>query len=248
MHNESIESTVEYNIESANESNVDRNVKSSVTLIENQKGLSEEQIMQFRQVVVEGVKGKFLKVFKSDFDKISKIVNLTLDLKLLPQDETFCIVENETGKVVTILLLNNFKDPSLLTLLKYALKLISIAGIRKAVKVISAFMTMDNYNKKIEDKNYVAEIYLLATAEDARCKGYGTVMMNHVLEYIRLKYNPDSSIRYPGKSKLLAFEKSSAIRIYERLGFKRAERVVFGNLIEIMGDEYDALIRMERPI
>jgi ribosomal protein S18 acetylase RimI-like enzyme len=48
--------------------------------------------------------------------------------------------------------------------------------------------------------------------------------------------------------KLLVFEKNPAIRLYERLGFRRTSSVATPKIARAFGEAYDVLIRMERPI
>ncbi len=73
----------------------------------NQDTLSNAQKIQFKHIIMEGIKGKFIKTLHDDTRKMLKIIELWIKYGFLPMDETFCTVDGTSGEVLSICLLNN---------------------------------------------------------------------------------------------------------------------------------------------
>ena len=86
----------------------------SIRFVSDYDALSEVQQLQFRRVIVEGLKGKFISTLQDDTDSILSIIDIWIKYGFLPMDETFCAIDVNTEEVLAILLLNNFHKPNLL--------------------------------------------------------------------------------------------------------------------------------------
>lgn len=123
-----------------------------------------------------------------------------------------------------------------------------ITGLKRALKQSFSFLKLGHYNKKMNAPNVVAEIYLVSTREDIRGKGVGTLLLNHVLEYLHSKCRCVAKDTCTCKIKLLVFAKNPALKLYERLSFKQVKCVATPEMEKAFGEEYDALIWMEKPV
>lgn len=223
-------------------------VLSAIKIISDYHALSETQQREFRAVTMEGLKGKFYQTLRDDTDSMLGIVEVWIKYGFLPMDETFCAVDEASGKVLAILLLNNFKKPNALSSLLCLLNVAAIIGLRRTLKIAFHFLAIDNFNKEIPSNDVVAEIYLVSTREDQRGSGIGTLLMNGVIETLR-----ESRKSAPGtgglhKVKLLVFAKNPARRLYERLAFEQVGIYDTPKIEKAFGEAYDALICMERPL
>jgi ribosomal protein S18 acetylase RimI-like enzyme len=217
---------------------------SNLRIVENLESLSEIQKNQFKHVIMEGLRGKFAKTLPDDTESILKIIDIWIQYDFLPVDETFCAVDETSGDVLAILLLNNFKKPNLMQSDSCLHSVVKAIGIKKAMKLAFSFFKLDKLNKEKKTDRIAGEIYLVSTRTDQRGKGIGTVIMNAAIETIRIKHQskPDDVI------KLLVFEKNPALHLYERLGFVRINSIPTPKMAKAFGSDYDVLIRMEKPL
>jgi len=217
---------------------------SNLRIVENLESLSEIQKVQFKRVIMEGLRGKFAKTLPGDAESILKIIDIWIKYDFLPVDETFCAVDEGSGDVLAILLLNNFKKPNAKQSIDCLRDVVKAIGFKRAMKIAFNFLELDNLNKEENAGRIAAEIYLVSTRADLRGKGIGTAIMNAAIEAIRAdrQNKPGDAI------KLLVFEKNPALHLYERLGFARINSVPTPKMAKAFGGDYDVLIRMEKPL
>lgn len=219
-------------------------VSSGIRIVAGQAALSDAQRGQFREVVVQGLQGKFAKTLQEDQAGMLKVVDTWIRYGFLPMDETFSAVDETSGEVLGILLLNNFKNPSTGESLACLLRVIKSIGVRRAMKIAFQFLELDRSNKELPREDLAAEIYLVATKTKERGKGIGTLLMEEVMASL--------SARLPGKErnkvKLLVFAKNPALRLYERLGFCQIRSVPTPGLAKAFGGDYDVLVSMEKTL
>lgn len=221
--------------------------QSKYIIVPNQENLSEEQKLQFNNVVMEGIKGKFSKILENDTKSILAIIHLWIQYGFLPMDETFCVLDNQTGEVLSILLLNNFKKPTLRDTFKCIFEISRVIGIAKTLKMAFEFNAIDNLNKEVLQKDIIAEIYLVSTREDQRGKGIGTIIINHALAFLNSKCKCGRS-DCVCKAKLLVFAQNPALKLYERMGFYQTSCTRTPKIARAFGESYDAMVRMEKQL
>jgi len=218
----------------------------NIAVLSGYHGLSETQKAQFKRVIMEGLNGKFARTLPDDEKSILRIIDIWIKYDFLPMDETFCAADETGGDVLAILLLNNFKKPGPFQSLFCLISVMKAIGAGKALRLAFSFLRLDNLNKEQKDERIAAEIYLVSTRADMRGKGIGTLLMNRVLERIDAEYASRTEDGY--RVKLLVFAKNPALRMYERLGFKPVKSVDTPRMAQAFGDEYDALVFMERAL
>jgi len=209
-------------------------LSSAVDIIRNQQALSPVQKAQFRQIIVQGLRGKFTPTLREDTAAMLRVVDIWIRYGFLPMSETYSAVDPLSGDVLAILLLNDFKKPGALDSGRCLAAVMRAIGPRRALRIAFHFLRIDNLNKQTQAAGAQAEIYLVATREDVRGKGVGTALMRRVLDDLT------------GAATLLVFEKNPARRLYERLGFTQTARLPTPEMTRAFGDEYDVLVRMER--
>jgi ribosomal protein S18 acetylase RimI-like enzyme len=220
----------------------------NIKVVMNYEALTEPQKVQFKQVVMEGLKEKFIKALKNDTDSMLAMVDVGIKYGFLPMSKSFCAVDISTDTVLAILALNDFIKPSPLKIISSVIGVIRSIGIKKALGISSGFIALDNMNKEENPKNIKAEIYLVSTSESQRGKGIGTMLMKYVLAYLHSEYESELIKNPDCKVKLLVFEKNPAIRLYGRLGFQQVSSVATPKMAETFGSSYDVLVRMEKPL
>jgi ribosomal protein S18 acetylase RimI-like enzyme len=214
----------------------------------NRENLTKAQNLQFMYAIMEGLKGKYAKVLDDD-KKMLAINEIWIKHGCLPMDETFCAIDNDSGEVLAILLLNNFKEPSPLAMLLSTVKSFRVAGIRKILKIVFAFISLGLSNHHMASDDVVAEIFLVSTREAHRGKGAGSELIKHALEYVKeRKCRCGHGENCTCKVMLLVFNKNPAKRLYERLGFRAVKSLPTPKLKKAFGDDYDVLVKMERPL
>ena len=88
--------------------------ENNIRFVSDYGALSEVQQLQFRRVIMEGLRGKFASTLRDDTEGMLSIIDIWIKYGFLPMDETFCAIDVNTEEVVAILLLNNFHKPNLL--------------------------------------------------------------------------------------------------------------------------------------
>lgn len=223
-------------------------IEENIRFVSGYETLSEPQKLQFRRVIMEGLKGKFISTLQDDTDSMLSIVDTWIKYGFLPMDETFCAIDVNTGEVLAILLLNNFHKPNLLDSARCLISVIRTIGVSKASRVAFNFLALDNINKEDNPENIKAEIYLLSTSESQRGKGIGTILILHVLETLHSKYECKLLQNADCRVKLFVFAKNPAMNLWVRLGFKQVGSVATPQLAKAFGGSYDVYVRMERPL
>jgi len=222
--------------------------KRQISIVQGYDTLSERQKVQFRQVIMEGLQGKFAGTLGNDTDGMLAIVGIWIRYGFLPMSKAFCAIEEENGNVLSILLLNDFNQPGALESVRCLLSVMHTIGIRKALKIAFQFLAVDNINKEPNPENIVSEIYLVSTLESERGKGIGACLIRYVLGNLSAAYPYRPLSGEERRVKLLVFEKNPAIGLYERLGFLRTNSVATPKIAQAFGDTYDVLVQMECPI
>lgn len=217
-------------------------------IVQNREDLTEAQNLQFMYAITEGIKGKYAKVLDDD-KKMLAINGIWIKHGCFPMDETFCAIDDESGEVFAILLLNNFKEPSPLAMLLSMFESFRVAGIRKILKIVFAFISLGLLNHHMASDDVAAEIFLVSTREAHRGHGAGSELMKYALEYVKERkckcgHGEDCTC----KVMLLVFNKNPAKRLYERLGFRAVKSLPTPKLKKAFGDEYDELVKMEMPL
>ena len=223
-------------------------IEKSIMVVSGHNTLSELQRLQFRRVIVEGLKGKFISTLQDDTDSMLSVVDIWIKYGFLPMDETFCAIDVNTEEVLAILLLNNFHKPNLLDSTRCLISVIRTIGIKKASRIAFNFLALDNINKEDNPENMKAEIYLVSTSESQRGKGIGTMLITHVLEKLHSKYECELLQNADCRVKLFVFAKNPAIDLWVKLGFRQVGFVATPRLAKVFGSLYDVYVRMERSL
>jgi GNAT superfamily N-acetyltransferase len=219
----------------------------TVRIIKNYESLTEPQKEQFKRIVMEGLKGKFAKELQDDTDNMQTIINTGIKYDFLPISKCFCAVDSKTGDVQAILILNDFLKPSLKNVILIVINVIRYIGVKKAIRIASGLIALDNMNKESNPKNIKAEIYLVSTSESHRGKGIGKVLIQYVLDYLHTEFHNELS-EEECKVKLLVVEGNPAVDLYKRLGFKQVSSVATPKIAKAFGRSYSVMIRMEKEL
>ena len=222
--------------------------ENNIRFVSDYGALSEVQQLQFRRVIMEGLKGKFVSTLQDDTDGMLSIIDIWIKYGFLPMDETFCAIDVNTEEVLAILLLNNLHKPNLLDSACCLMSVIRTIGLKKSLKIAFNFLALDNINKEDNPESTKAEIYLASTSESHRGKGIGATLITHVLEILHSKYERELPQNADCKVKLFVFAKNPAINLWDKLGFKRVGSIATPKLAKVFGSSYDVYVRMERPL
>jgi len=222
--------------------------ENNIRFVSDYGALSEVQQLQFRRVIMEGLRGKFASTLQDDTDGMLSIIDIWIKYGFLPMDETFCAIDVNTEEVVAILLLNNFHKPNLLDSACCLMSVIRTIGLKKSLRIAFNFLALDNINKEDNPESTKAEVYLASTSESHRGKGIGTTLITHVLESLHSKYERELPENADCKVKLFVFAKNPAINLWEKLGFRRVGSIATPKLAKVFGSSYDVYVRMERPL
>lgn len=222
--------------------------ENNIRFVSDYGALSEVQQLQFRRVIMEGLRGKFASTLRDDTEGMLSIIDIWIKYGFLPMDETFCAIDVNTEEVVAILLLNNFHKPNLLDSACCLMSVIRTIGLKKSLRIAFNFLALDNINKEDNPESTKAEIYLASTSESHRGKGIGTTLITHVLEALHSKYKRELPENADCKVKLFVFAKNPAINLWGKLGFRRVGSIATPKLARVFGSSYDVYVRMERQL
>jgi len=222
--------------------------ENNIRFVSDYGALSEVQQLQFRRVIMEGLKGKFVSTLQDDTDGMLSIIDIWIKYGFLPMDETFCAIDVNTEEVLAILLLNNFHKPNLLDSACCLMSVIRTIGLKKSLRIAFNFLALDNINKEDNPESTKAEIYLASTSESHRGKGIGTILVMYVLDTLRARCECELRQGADCKVKLFVFAKNPAINLWDKLGFKRVGSIATPKLAKVFGSSYDVYVRMERPL
>jgi ribosomal protein S18 acetylase RimI-like enzyme len=222
--------------------------ENNIRFVSDYGALSEVQQLQFRRVIMEGLKGKFVSTLQDDTDGMLSIIDIWIKYGFLPMDETFCAIDVNTEEVLAILLLNNFHKPNLLDSACCLMSVIRTIGLKKSLRIAFNFLALDNINKEDNPESTKAEIYLASTSESHRGKGIGTILVMHVLDTLRARCECELRQGADCKVELFVFARNPAIDLWSKLGFKRVGSIATPKLAKVFGSSYDVYVRMERPL
>jgi len=222
--------------------------ENNIRFVSDYGALSEVQQLQFRRVIMEGLKGKFISTLQDDTDSILSVIDIWIRYGFLPMDETFCAIDVNTEEVLAILLLNNFHKPNLLDSTCCLMSVIRTIGLKKSLRIAFNFLALDNINKEDNPESTKAEIYLASTSESHRGKGIGTILVMYVLDTLRARCECELRQGADCKVKLFVFARNPAIDLWSKLGFKRVGSIATPKLAKVFGSSYDVYVRMERPL
>ena len=222
--------------------------ENNIRFVSDYGALSEVQQLQFRRVIMEGLKGKFVSTLQDDTDGMLSIIDIWIKYGFLPMDETFCAIDVDTEEVLAILLLNNFHKPNLLDSACCLMSVIRTIGLKKSLRIAFNFLALDNINKEDNLESTKAEIYLASTSESHRGKGIGTILVMYVLDTLRARCECELRQGADCKVKLFVFARNPAIDLWSKLGFKRVGSIATPKLAKVFGSSYDVYVRMERPL
>ena len=222
--------------------------ENNIRFVSDYGALSEVQQLQFRRVIMEGLKGKFVSTLQDDTDSILSVIDIWIRYGFLPMDETFCAIDVNTEEVLAILLLNNFHKPNLLDSACCLMSVIRTIGLKKSLRIAFNFLALDNINKEDNPESTKAEIYLASTSESHRGKGIGTILVMYVLDTLRARCECELRQGADCKVKLFVFARNPAIDLWSKLGFKRVGSIATPKLAKVFGSSYDVYVRMERPL
>jgi ribosomal protein S18 acetylase RimI-like enzyme len=222
--------------------------ENNIRFVSDYGALSEVQQLQFRRVIMEGLKGKFVSTLQDDTDGMLSIIDIWIKYGFLPMDETFCAIDVNTEEVLAILLLNNFHKPNLLDSACCLMSVIRTIGLKKSLRIAFNFLALDNINKEDNPESTKAEIYLASTSESHRGKGIGTILVMYVLDTLRARCECELRQGADCKVKLFVFARNPAIDLWSKLGFKRVGSIATPKLAKVFGSSYDVYVRMERPL
>ena len=222
--------------------------ENNIRFVSDYGALSEVQQLQFRRVIMEGLKGKFVSTLQDDTDGMLSIIDIWIKYGFLPMDETFCAIDVNTEEVLAILLLNNLHKPNLLDSACCLMSVIRTIGLKKSLKIAFNFLALDNINKEDSPESTKAEIYLASTSESHRGKGIGTILVMYVLDTLRARCECELRQGADCKVELFVFARNPAIDLWSKLGFKRVGSIATPKLAKVFGSSYDVYVRMERPL
>ena len=222
--------------------------ENNIRFVSDYGALSEVQQLQFRRVIMEGLKGKFVSTLQDDTDGMLSIIDIWIKYGFLPMDETFCAIDVNTEEVLAILLLNNFHKPNLLDSACCLMSVIRTIGLKKSLRIAFNFLALDNINKEDNPESTKAEIYLASTSESHRGKGIGTILVMYVLDTLRARCECELRQGADCKVELFVFARNPAIDLWDKLGFKRVGSIATPKLAKVFGSSYDVYVRMERPL
>lgn len=222
--------------------------ENNIRFVSDYGALSEVQQLQFRRVIMEGLKGKFVSTLQDDTDGMLSIIDIWIKYGFLPMDETFCAIDVNTEEVLAILLLNNFHKPNLLDSACCLMSVIRTIGLKKSLRIAFNFLALDNINKEDNPESTKVEIYLASTSESHRGKGIGTILVMYVLDTLRARCECELRQGADCKVKLFVFARNPAIDLWSKLGFKRVGSIATPKLAKVFGSSYDVYVRMERPL
>ena len=222
--------------------------ENNIRFVSDYGALSEVQQLQFRRVIMEGLKGKFVSTLQDDTDGMLSIIDIWIKFGFLPMDETFCAIDVNTEEVLAILLLNNFHKPNLLDSACCLMSVIRTIGLKKSLRIAFNFLALDNINKEDNPESTKAEIYLASTSESHRGKGIGTILVMYVLDTLRARCECELRQGADCKVELFVFARNPAIDLWSKLGFKRVGSIATPKLAKVFGSSYDVYVRMERPL
>jgi len=222
--------------------------ENNIRFVSDYGALSEVQQLQFRRVIMEGLKGKFVSTLQDDTDGMLSIIDIWIKYGFLPMDETFCAIDVNTEEVLAILLLNNFHKPNLLDSACCLMSVIRTIGLKKSLRIAFNFLALDNINKEDNPESTKAEIYLASTSESHRGKGIGAILVMYVLDTLRARCECELRQGADCKVKLFVFARNPAIDLWSKLGFKRVGSIATPKLAKVFGSSYDVYVRMERPL
>jgi len=222
--------------------------ENNIRFVSDYGALSEVQQLQFRRVIMEGLKGKFVSTLQDDTDGMLSIIDIWIKYGFLPMDETFCAIDVNTEEVLAILLLNNFHKPNLLDSACCLMSVIRTIGLKKSLRIAFNFLALDNINKEDNPESTKVEIYLASTSESHRGKGIGTILVMYVLDTLRARCECELRQGADCKVELFVFARNPAIDLWSKLGFKRVGSIATPKLAKVFGSSYDVYVRMERPL
>ena len=222
--------------------------ENNIRFVSDYGALSEVQQLQFRRVIMEGLRGKFASTLRDDTEGMLSIIDIWIKYGFLPMDETFCAIDVNTEEVVAILLLNNFHKPNLLDSACCLVSVIRTIGLKKSLRIAFNFLALDNINKEDNPESTKAEIYLASTSESHRGKGIGTILVMYVLDTLRARCECELRQGADCKVELFVFARNPAIDLWSKLGFKRVGSIATPKLAKVFGSSYDVYVRMERPL
>ena len=222
--------------------------ENNIRFVSDYGALSEVQQLQFRRVIMEGLKGKFVSTLQDDTDGMLSIIDIWIKYGFLPMDETFCAIDVNTEEVLAILLLNNLHKPNLLDSACCLMSVIRTIGLKKSLRIAFNFLALDNINKEDNPESTKAEIYLASTSESHRGKGIGTILVMYVLDTLRARCECELRQGADCKVELFVFARNPAIDLWSKLGFKRVGSIATPKLAKVFGSSYDVYVRMERPL
>jgi len=222
--------------------------ENNIRFVSDYGALSEVQQLQFRRVIMEGLKGKFVSTLQDDTDGMLSIIDIWIKYGFLPMDETFCAIDVNTEEVLEILLLNNFHKPNLLDSACCLMSVIRTIGLKKSLRIAFNFLALDNINKEDNPESTKVEIYLASTSESHRGKGIGTILVMYVLDTLRARCECELRQGADCKVELFVFARNPAIDLWSKLGFKRVGSIATPKLAKVFGSSYDVYVRMERPL
>lgn len=223
-------------------------IGNNVKVVMGYYSLSEPRKMQFKRIIMEGLRGKFVSTLQDDTDSIMSIIDIWIKYGFLPMDKSYCAIDTNTGDVLAILLLNSFHKPNLLDSAGCLMSVIRTIGVQKSLRIAFKFLALDNLNKETNPESIKAEIYLVSTSESQRGKGIGTMLINHVLENLRSHYERELLQNSDCRVKLMVFAKNPAINLYNRLGFRQVSSVATPQMAKAFGSSYDVYVRMEKSL
>ena len=222
--------------------------ENNIRFVSDYGALSEVQQLQFRRVIMEGLRGKFASTLRDDTEGMLSIIDIWIKYGFLPMDETFCAIDVNTEEVLAILLLNNFHKPNLLDSACCLMSVIRTIGLKKSLRIAFNFLALDNINKEDNPESTKAEIYLASTSESHRGKGIGTILVMYVLDTLRARCECELRQGADCKVELFVFARNPAIDLWSKLGFKRVGSIATPKLAKVFGSSYDVYVRMERPL
>lgn len=206
--------------------------------------LSPEQRLQISGVIAEGFSDKFKYMFKGNEDKIPEIIEFMLDKGVLPGEEMIYAVDSISGDILGVALINSFKGTKITSLIKLVGKAFEMIGIVKGIRALMGFYIIDVENNRINDKSYIAELYLCSVRSEYRGRGIGTELLRATLCYVKEKQRAYQKSKF----KLVVFGKNPACSLYEREGFTTVKRYGTPRLARLLGQDYDELVLMERGL
>jgi ribosomal protein S18 acetylase RimI-like enzyme len=204
-------------------------------------------IDQIIDIVYEAAGNKYLAAFDGDEARTRDMFARLIKAGLFGLDDTYLALDNTSGSIVGVLIMESPKKPPFLKSLKFSLRLISELGFSKVSKFSAATAIIDKENKRFPSSRNESRVVLIATKKELRGRGIGKAMLQHIFAELKKRCGCLQGACIC-KVNLVCATNGQARKLYERLGFKIMLEVKTEALGKVCGSEYNSLLHMSKEL